>query len=336
MSGLMLAAALLLLLAVAFAVSALWATSRRLAIALAVALPVAAIGLYLWRGTPQSIEAPAAMDAAQPADATTPTPDFKAMVSELEAGLARDPSRWDGWNLLGNIRLEQGDHAAARAAFAKAHELRPGDDAVAIGYAEALMRTSPDQRFPPEAVVLLERAARAEPPLPKAVLLLGRHRLDSGQPGAAADLWESLLPDLDPAAAAKVREQVAKARASAAGNVAPAPGTIAITVAPAAALAQQADAGGILFVFARAKGGGPPVAAKRLVVERWPVTLALGDADRPMSEAKLSTQDKVLLVARLSRSGDATAASGDLESTPVEVRVAAGATATLRLETVRP
>ena len=57
MSGFLLPAALLVLLAVAFAVSALWQKSRGLALAIAVVLPLAVVGLYAFTYAKTSAEA---------------------------------------------------------------------------------------------------------------------------------------------------------------------------------------------------------------------------------------------------------------------------------------
>jgi cytochrome c-type biogenesis protein CcmH len=345
MSGFLLPAALLVLLAVAFAVSMLWQRSRGLAIALAVVLPLAAASLYAWRGTPAALD-PQAVATPAPAEPTTGVPapqpaDIEGLVAELERKLAEDPSQWEGWALLGRVRMEQGNVPGAVEAFAKAHALVPDNDAVAVGYAEALLRASPEGRFPPEAVAMLEKAARAEVPDERALFFLGMHRMLSGAPGEAADLWERLLPRLDPTAAQALLPQIAAAREAAAriaGGPAPAAAgpALALTVEVAPELAARAKAGAVLYVFARPATGGPPVAAKRIDVGSWPLQVTLGDADRPMPTAKLSDHAEVLVTARLSLTGNAMGATGDLESEPVKARVADGAPVALRLDRVRP
>jgi cytochrome c-type biogenesis protein CcmH len=337
MTGFLLPAALLVLLAVAFAVSMLWAKSRGLALALALGLPLAAAGLYAWRGTPAAL-APGATTPA--ADVRHPGVDIDAALQEVEARVAADPSDWEGWVVLGQARMQRGDYDAARDALANAHKLVPDDDAIGVGYAEALMRTDPNHRFPAEAVALLLRAAKANPPNERAVFFLGMDRMQAGHPDQAAELWETLLPGLDPAAAAALRKQIDIARQQAGKPPLPAavagPG-LAITVGIDPSLAKAAADGGVLFVFARAPGGGgPPLAAKRITPTAWPVELTLTDADSPMPAARLSSAERVEIVARLSRSGDAAGASGDLESAPVEAALADGKPLMVLLARVRP
>jgi cytochrome c-type biogenesis protein CcmH len=345
MSAYLLPLALLVLLAAAFAVSVLWQRSRPLAIALAVVLPLAAAGLYAWRGPPAAGDTQAdpgatPADGANPAEAALP-PELAPLAQDLEGKLKADPDNWENWALLGRVRMEQGRFAEARGALAKAHSLVPDDNLVAVGYAEALLRASPDQRFPPEAVALLERAAGAEPPDERAVFFLGMHRMLSDQPAAAADLWESLLPRLDETAAAALRPQIEAARAAAAqqaegGATADTGPALAVTVSIAPELAARAGSGAVLYVFARAPEGGPPVAVERVVPGGWPVQVTLSDADQAMPTTKLSDHARVVVTARLALGGDATGKGGDLESEPVTVVPADATPVALRLTQVRP
>ncbi|HBD21031.1 MAG TPA: hypothetical protein DC063_13750 [Arenimonas sp.] len=71
------------------------------------------------------------------------------------------------------------------------------------------------------------------------------------------------------------------------------------------------------------------MAVKRLPAAGFPLELTLSDADGLMPAQKLSMQAKVRLMARVSKSGDAGAAPGDLEAEPLELAVTDGAAATL-------
>jgi cytochrome c-type biogenesis protein CcmH len=345
LTAFLLPATLLVALAVLFAVSMLWQRSRRLAIVLALVIPAAAAGLYVWHGTPAGLATAPPPPAEAPSAANEPVAsdaEVARMLADLEAKLAADPSQWEGWALLGRARMELGEYDKARDAYAKAHELKPDDDMVGVGYAEALMRSDPEHRFPPQAVALLERAAGANPPDERAVFFLGMHQMLSGDPGAAAAMWEGLLPRLDKDAAAALVPQIAAAKAAAArirGGATPAatgPG-VRTMVTVADAVASGAPAGSVLFVFARAPGGsGPPLAVKRVVVDRWPVEVHLTDADNPMGGEGLSKAEAVEIVARVSRSGNAQGAKGDLESGATTVHPADGKPVVLVIDRVRP
>ena len=69
-----------------------------------------------------------------------------------------------------------------------------------------------------------------------------------------------------------------------------------------------------VFVLARAHDGPRmPLAVKRLKASQLPLEISLSDADAMAPMAKLSAFEKVDVVARISKSGDALPQSGDLE-----------------------
>lgn len=314
-------AVLLGLLAVAFAVSPLWKRSRRMALAVAVGLPLAAAGLYHLIGQPAALDPAVVIAPASMEDA----------VAQLQQRLDGKPEDFEGQVLLGRSYMALEKFDLARDAYAKALKFRPEDDDVGVEYAEALLRTSADHRFPPEAVRLLEAAVARNPDSQRALFFLGTHQMQDNRPAEAAATWERLLPQLDPDTAAELRKQVDAARLAAGLPAQPprdapaatptAPGLdIEISIDPA--LASEAKPGAVLYVFARAiEGGGPPFAAKRIELGQLPMQLRLTDGDSPMPAARLSSQKNVLIMARLSRSGDVMAASGDIEAVPVSVAV---------------
>jgi cytochrome c-type biogenesis protein CcmH len=230
----------------------------------------------------------------------------------------------------------------ARDAYAKATALRPDDSDLSVEYAEALLRSSADHRFPPNAVAMLEAAAEKNPQNQRALFFLGINQMQSNQPAQAAATWEKILPQLAPDTAAALRKQIDQARAAAklpplpevAADLGPA---LAITVNIEPTLANLVAPGDILYLFARGPDGqGPPLAAKRIVVDRLPLQATLSDADSPMPTAKLSSQATVLVMARLSKSGNAQASSGDVESDAATVTLAGAKPITLMLDRTVP
>jgi cytochrome c-type biogenesis protein CcmH len=72
--------------------------------------------------------------------------------------------------------------------------------------------------------------------------------------------------------------------------------------------------GDTLIVFARpAEGSRMPLAIVRQPADTRPVTVQLDDSSAMSPQSKLSTAERVVVVARVSRQGGAMAASGDLE-----------------------
>jgi cytochrome c-type biogenesis protein CcmH len=322
MGQFMLIAIILVCLAVAFAISALWQRSRALAIVLAIALPLAIGGLYWMKG------APAALDPAN----TTPPKTIDEAVAQLERLTAANPKNFGDMATLARAYMAKEQYAKARDTYARALALQPEESGLYVEYAEAMLRTSPDRQFPPEAVTLLEKALDKDPQNQRALFFLGLHQRQSGDPAAAVQTWERLLSMLDASTSTELRRQVEAARREAGMPEAPKAASIAVHVSLDPTLAREVRPGAVLYVFARtSEAAGPPVAAKRLQPDTFPVELELGDADSPMPTAKLFSQSKVQLLARLSLAGNVHAMKGDIEADPVEVVVTPGAKVELTL-----
>jgi cytochrome c-type biogenesis protein CcmH len=359
MLAFILAAIALVALALAFVLPTLWQGARRSALAMLLGLPLAAAGLYALFGTP---------DGLDPAQREIPETIEQAVV-QLERRLEREPDSLEGWVLLGRTRTSQGRETAAAGdfatavphftaaanAFRRARDLAPEEIDLMVETAEAISLSNAERQFGPEATGLLDRALATSPNHQRALWFRGIAAVQSGDPASAVTYWETLLPMVDEATAAALREQVAGAReaaglppmdpalaaapardaAAAAAAPAPAagaPGTLTVTLdadpAALAALPPQA----VLFVFARnADAPGPPVAAQRLPGARLPLTITLSDADRLMPTATLSQTPRVEVSARYARSGAVTPEAGDLVAAPVVVEVAGAAPIALQL-----
>src|SRR6185503_5995916 len=94
------------------------------------------------------------------------------------------------------------------------------------------------------------------------------------------------------------------------------PRTIRGTVTMAPGLAGKGSPTDTLFVFAREMNGPPmPVSIVRASRKDLPFTFQLDDSTSPMPSRKLSGAGPVVIVARLSKSGQAMPQDGDLEGT---------------------
>ena len=285
------------------------------------------------------VGAPAALDpAARAAPAT-----LDAAIAQLEARLQADPSQVEGWRLLGQSRAAAKQPAKAADAFARAAELAPDDADVLVEAAESRALAAPEHRIDAQGVAWLDHALQVRPTHQRARWFSGIAKRQAGDAAGAAATWASLLPEVDPKAAAVLREQVDLARSDAglpplppeatasSGPASPAgPGAhafqVRVALDPGLAARARLDGNATVFVIARAPGGSPmPIAVERHAVSELPFTATLDDTDGPMPTATLSGVDEVELVARISRTGDATPQAGDLASAPVRVRLPASA-----------
>jgi len=104
------------------------------------------------------------------------------------------------------------------------------------------------------------------------------------------------------------------AAAEAAASAAVSGGQISGQVKLAPALAAKVAPGDTVFIFARAeKGPRMPLAILQLKAGDLPTSFSLDDSNAMSPEMKLSAFPSVIVVARISKSGNASVQSGDLE-----------------------
>ena len=316
-----LAAALLVLIALGMASYPLIKTQRKLAITVIVALPLLTFALYRSVGSPQ------AMDSAFiKENRNLAVPDINTAIGNLQQELKSNPNNIEGWVLLARTYNAMGNSEEANSAFKKAISLEPKNPDLKAELAEVMLRSSKERTFPAEAVELLKQALAENPDHERALFFMGMNFLQRGDLEQAETYLNKLLPKLDPEAANALREQINIARAEqnkpplamVASEKSTNAASLKVTVSLDKSLASAIKPGAVLFVFAKSvNGGGPPVAAKRIVVDTFPIELKLSDADSLMPTANLSSQEKVSISARISMQGIANAQSGDIEADPL-------------------
>jgi cytochrome c-type biogenesis protein CcmH len=85
------------------------------------------------------------------------------------------------------------------------------------------------------------------------------------------------------------------------------------TVSIDARLAGRVRPGDVLFIYAKAADSpGPPLAVMRTAAGRWPVSFRLDDSMAMIQSRRLSSFDRVIVEARISRSGSAIPSPGDM------------------------
>lgn len=320
--------------------------------ALGLALSVAAIGLYRTVGEPRALD-PQTVAAGPNASA----PAMEEAVRGLEARLRDNPADLEGWLLLGRAYKSMQRFDDAKATLAKALALAPDNPDAMVEYAESIALAAPDHRIAGQARTLLDRALSVNPANQRGLWMLGIAEVQEGRHAEAVAAWERLLAQLPPGSdvAASVTEQIEQARqagglvasapaaapaattaaspsaaappvaATASSDDSPAASTAALTVAVDVAdeLKSRIAPGDVLFVFARApEGPKMPLAIQRLPATGFPLRLVLDDSMGMMPALKLSQAERVVVGARISKSGNAAPQSGDFEiiSAPIALK----------------
>lgn len=173
-----------------------------LAASLAVAIVIAAGGLYAWKGAPGLPEEPSAERSAereQAERAQAQMAQIRGMVAGLAERMKSNPDDLEGWLRLGRSYAVLGQADDAAAAFAQAERLKPNDPAVLVAESQALMAgRSITDPIPDQVVALLRRVVAIDPDNPAATWYLGLHAAQEGNLAEARANWQRLLAVLPP------------------------------------------------------------------------------------------------------------------------------------------
>ena len=245
-------------------------------------------------------------------------PDLSRVIAELQDKLAMQPDDVEGWKLLGRSATVLGNYPLARSAFGEANTRTQGRDAEAVvGYAESLILID-ERAIDGEAAALFEKALEMAPDNPRALWYGGIVAYRRGDMKLAQQRWVELQnydlpPDLRQVLAERLAElELSQGKPVAKGAETATRGAIEITVSVTPEIAANVPSGASLFVIARRGSGGPPLAVQRRAVGGWPITLRLSDADAMLPGMSLASGGPLTLIARISKSGQPIAASGDL------------------------
>ena len=277
-----------------------------------------------------------ALVAAASATETRSAP--AASVAELEQRVKTNPRDVQGWLALADRHRAEHDNRAARDALAKVVALKGMTAQSWADYADVLASLAGGS-LTGAAGSAIDSALAADPSNTKALWLKAsqaheqRHftdaltwwkRLRSALPADSPDariIDGNIAEDTSLAGLAPVNAGAAAVAAPAAAGAAEVSGTVSIDSRLVARVQRDAT----LFIYAKAADSpGPPLAVLRTTAAAWPVSFHLDDSMAMIPSRRLSQFDKVVVEARISRSGQATPSSGDLYVTSPVLHPAAG------------
>jgi len=181
-------------------------SAKRTATAVALSLPILALGLYLQLGTPEAINPVAASHEKNE--------QLSQMVDSLAARLKDNPNDSKGWAMLARSYKALGRFEESRQAFEKAGDLIKTDPDLLIDHADVLgvlagnsLVGKPQQ--------MIEEALRLNPEHPMSLMMAGVASYQSGDYQKAVSYWEKLLGLLQPGSpdALQVQANIDEARA---------------------------------------------------------------------------------------------------------------------------
>lgn len=313
---------------------------------LTVAVVAVAAAGYWYMGSPDQLSAaPPNNMAAGPvgdekvAPHATSQDEIASMADKLAERMKSTPQDAEGWAMLARSYTVLGRHPEALVAYEKAVNLRKDDAPLLADYADSLAVKN-DRKLAGEPMKWVNAALKIDPQNPKALALAGTHAFDTQDYASAVKYWDQVA-QFGPADSEYVKQvQAGLAEARKLGGMPPAPiskpaeaatnapvvlpgSAVSGTVTLTPALAPLASPEDTVFIYARAAEGGQrmPLAIQRLQVKDLPFKFTLDDSSSMSPAARISGVKKVIVSARVTKSGQATPTPGDLtgQSPPVAV-----------------
>ncbi|MDB5953714.1 c-type cytochrome biogenesis protein CcmI [Ramlibacter sp.] len=317
--------------------------SKSLVAAVALLIPAAALAVYALTGTPAALHASEPQQASGEASPHAMSREqIETMVDKLAEKLKKNPEDAAGWHMLARSYVAFDRLPEAAQAYERANQLAPGDPQILSDFADVLAMVN-DRNLEGRPMQLLQQALKVDPKHPKSLSLAGTAAFNRGDFEGAANWWRQLLATVPPDSqqATAIRSNIAqadaggtqvaaRARTPVADNAGAAVAVVAAgtsiegSVTVADALKPQLAPGATLFVYARPVAGGRmPLAILRVPAGGFPFRFRLDDSQAMTPQTRLSTHSEVMLVARISRSGNAMPQPGDLTGTLAPVNVGA-------------
>lgn len=306
-------------------------TGRKSAIVVALVsillVPAATVYLYQRWGAMDQVESFLAMQEMDATD-TARRARMSELTDQLRSKLEQDPDNTEGWAMLGRtyMRLERYDDAAW--AFRQLADSVSGERearATALGLAAQALFFRSQGAMTEEVSKAIDAARQVNPDEVNALGLLGIHAFSQEDYREAIRYWQRILavaPNHPQAGSIRggLREaynRLGETPPAALTEKAVAGPGVSVRVSLDEAFRDQVSPDTILFLFARRAGasGGPPLAVARLSAGDLPVEIHLDDRYAMSPEARISGVDRVMVTARLSRSGSVRPEAGDWQGT---------------------
>jgi cytochrome c-type biogenesis protein CcmH len=190
-------------------------TARTALIAVALALPLAALGLYLLYGSPRLPDQPLAARLQDPASETN----LAALVARVEARLRAHPEEGEGWDVIAPVYMSGQRYGDAADAYGQAIRLLGPSPQRLSGYGQALVLEK-GGLVSEEARAVLDQALALDATLVEPRILIAIAKEQDGNFADAVEDWRGLLdrPGGDEAWRAMVQTRIANAEAHLSGK----------------------------------------------------------------------------------------------------------------------
>lgn len=278
--------------------------------------------------------------------------DFAKFALSIRSGLRENPDDARGWSFLAMVNTSIGRVDEGIAAYKKALDLTPADDALRFKFAEALMLQGSEESLQNSAYQL-DYLIRKQPEDRNNRLLLTSVAIQLQNPELAVSQFALIKNDMNPSSqfyqtivaelrklgvddvsivgeplAASARtssgEQKASSTESQASTDRKNNSEVLVTVTISDELQSNLPDSAYLIVFAQHSDlrSRAPLAVKRFSLAQLPVQVVLSDADAMIPSMNLSSAQAVNITARISFDEDVMPSAGELEGSTKNISIA--------------
>lgn len=321
---------------------------RATAAVILVLVPVLATSLYVLLGSgaaglnPQQAQA----EPQPPASPEEARQQLLDAVVQLQRKLQDDPGNLEDWIMLGRSHYFLEDYPKSAQAFEQAVHLTEEKDPELLADLADALAMSNQRNMVGRPFELVSKALAIQPQHEKSLWLAGVAAFQAQDQQSTLKYWEQLLVLLPPDSEEHrqmainindIRQNLGLAVERPAGSPVQTGASISGNVKLAPELAARVAPGDTVFIFARSESGPRmPLAILRLQAGDLPAQFTLDDSMAMSAALNLSSAEQVIISARITRSGNAVAQSGDLEGSVGPLRVIGAAPVQVVIDRVVP
>jgi len=234
-------------------------------------------------------------------------------IESLKQLVKKNPDDANAWNKLGHAFQKVKKFQSAAEAYAKALAIRKNDPDLLADYADVLAM-SRNRSLQGEPLNRIHQALALDPDHVKSLWLAATAALEVDNKATAKKYWLRLLRILPQNSMDRkvIEANLAELEGTNTSgskdneNVSPSEAGIRGTVSLASNLTSQVDPSDTVFIFAQAeKGPKMPLAVMRKQAGELPISFTLDDSMAMRPDLKLSTFDKIIITAKVSKTGNA-------------------------------
>ncbi|HIM54309.1 MAG TPA: c-type cytochrome biogenesis protein CcmI [Gammaproteobacteria bacterium] len=241
----------------------------------------------------------------------------KESIQSLEQKVKDSPKDAESWALLGYSYISIGKNKAGVAAYNQARELEPTNVSLLIESASILAQLQNDQ-FRGEPIKLVNQALQLDENNVEALWRLGLYQYQQNTIDLAIATWEHTLPLMPSQSKAKIAlmKTLITVKEKHSGKTQK-DETVKLTVnvdIDSIIIQDRLQSNDFIMIYVRAASGMPiPIAIEKMRLKDFSGKVTLSDNNSVMPSRLLSQADKIIAVARITKTGQAIKQAGDIE-----------------------